>query len=262
MAPSVRAAAVWVSGPRNKARAVRTAQLAAPAPSRSRARSQAAVDPTCWSWSAPAAPRASTPASSLSHWPSRRSSNRRSTRTRSARTTSLSSSRSLAASRSAAAASKARSSGGPTGGAVEYPFESIGATYQPPSQPQPPTQEMWTTFSDARHPTAMERTGAGGCWNSKGPNSTQIGVDGPGPTHRASSRHGARWLRATVPGNCMGPEPPRPQYPVIDRPRTRPTAPGPRTGSRRPRPTGPGHRGRAWHARRGGRADCGRAWVG
>ena len=43
--PSVTAWAVAVRGPRNRARAVRTALLAAAAPRRSRPRSQAAVEP-------------------------------------------------------------------------------------------------------------------------------------------------------------------------------------------------------------------------
>ena len=50
------------------------AAAAAPAPIRSRARSQPAVEPAWMPCSAPAAPRASTAASSPSHWPSRRSS--------------------------------------------------------------------------------------------------------------------------------------------------------------------------------------------
>jgi hypothetical protein len=43
--PAVNAWAVWVSGPRNRARAVRTLLAAAPGPRRKRVRSQAAVDP-------------------------------------------------------------------------------------------------------------------------------------------------------------------------------------------------------------------------
>jgi hypothetical protein len=77
-------------GPPNSARAVRTELAAAPAPSRSRLRSQPAVEVPSWPWSAPAAPRPSTPASSLSHWPSRRSTMRRSSSTRSAHTLSAS----------------------------------------------------------------------------------------------------------------------------------------------------------------------------
>ena len=72
-----------------------------------------AVDPTCWSCSAPAAPRPSTVASSFSQWPSNRSSSCRRTRTRSARTGSVSRSKSWAANPSTAAASTSRSSGGP-----------------------------------------------------------------------------------------------------------------------------------------------------
>jgi hypothetical protein len=59
---------------RYRARAVRTASVAAPAPIRSRWRSQLAVEGTGWPRSAPAAPRPSTAASRRSHWPSRRSS--------------------------------------------------------------------------------------------------------------------------------------------------------------------------------------------
>ena len=51
--PSVRARAVAARGPPNRARAVRTELAAAPAPRRSRACSQAAVEPSCWSCSAP-----------------------------------------------------------------------------------------------------------------------------------------------------------------------------------------------------------------
>jgi len=61
--PPVSAAAVTASGPRNKARAVRTLLAAAPAPSRNRIRSQAAVEGAWVPWSAPAAPRPSTAAS-------------------------------------------------------------------------------------------------------------------------------------------------------------------------------------------------------
>jgi hypothetical protein len=68
--PLVNAAAVCANGPQNRARAVRTELAAAPAPSRRRVRSQAAVDPVAWSWSAPAAPPAIHPHPVLSHWPS------------------------------------------------------------------------------------------------------------------------------------------------------------------------------------------------
>ena len=73
-------------------------QLAAvPALMRSRCRSQPAVEPAWTPCSAPAAPRASTPASSASQWPSRRSTSPRSTMTRSARAPSASPSGSWAA---------------------------------------------------------------------------------------------------------------------------------------------------------------------
>ena len=54
-------------GPRNSERAVRTALAAAPAPMRSRPRSQLAVEGAWTPWSAPAAPRASTAARCWSH---------------------------------------------------------------------------------------------------------------------------------------------------------------------------------------------------
>ena len=56
MSPLVRARAVAASGPRNRARAVRTLPLAVLGPIRSPARSQPAVEAAGWSWSAPAAP--------------------------------------------------------------------------------------------------------------------------------------------------------------------------------------------------------------
>jgi hypothetical protein len=56
MSPSVRAWAVAVRGPRNRARAVRTARLAALAPRRRRARSQLAVEAACAPASAPGRP--------------------------------------------------------------------------------------------------------------------------------------------------------------------------------------------------------------
>ena len=86
IAPSVNAWAVAVRGPRNTARAVRTAAWAAPAPNRSRARNQPAVEEARRPCSAPAAPRASRPASSWSQWPSRQSTSRRNPNTRSAST--------------------------------------------------------------------------------------------------------------------------------------------------------------------------------
>jgi hypothetical protein len=88
--PSVRALAVPVRGPRNRAWAVRTQPLAVLVPMWRRARSQLVVEGAGWPWSAQAAPQASTAASSSSQWPSRRSSSRRSTRIRSARTASAS----------------------------------------------------------------------------------------------------------------------------------------------------------------------------
>jgi hypothetical protein len=110
IAPAVKAWAVPESGPRNTARAVRTARLAAPVPIRSRVRSQC---------------------------PSSRSASRRRTSARSARTPSARASRSRASSRSRAAARTSSSSGEP----IECVFESMGATYQPQRRRQASAQK-------------------------------------------------------------------------------------------------------------------------
>jgi len=71
-------------------RAVRTLLAAVLAPRRNRARSQPAVEPTSWPWSAPAAPPPSTAASCWSQWPSSRSTSPRNPRTCSAKAASVS----------------------------------------------------------------------------------------------------------------------------------------------------------------------------
>src|SRR5215207_1284570 len=134
--PSHSAWAVAVRGPRNNARAVRTALLAALAPSRSRPRSQLAVEAAWMPWSAPAAPRPSTAARRWSHWPSRRSTSRRNPRACSARAASASPSRSWAASPSTTSASGPS----PCGNLSEHLFESMAATYQAPTPKQAPNQ--------------------------------------------------------------------------------------------------------------------------
>jgi Transcriptional regulator PadR-like family len=149
--PAVRASAVAGRGPRNRARAVRTALAAAPAPRRSRARSQPAVEAASWPWSAPAAPPASTVASSWSQWPSRRSSSRRTPSTRSARMASGSPSRSWAANPSTAVLSAASPSGRPVGFLLECVFESMGGTYQAPTRRQAPNPNLWTNSCHRPH---------------------------------------------------------------------------------------------------------------
>ena len=154
-----------------------------PAPRWSRFRSQAAVEPTSWSRSAPAAPRASTPASSLSQWPSRRSTSRRSSRTRSARTLSARPSRSWAATPSTASASAASPSPGrvdPTVG--RKCVRSMVATYQPH-----PNATTKTRSEDNSLPLAPEGLATYG-----------MGVDPPRPPCQASA-----WSPST-PSDCAG----------------------------------------------------------
>ena len=202
MAPSARAWPVWVNGPRNRARAVRTKPAAVLGLMRRRWRSQAAVEPTWTPWSAPAAPRASRTASSPSQWPSRRSASCRNTRTRSARVASLSRSGSWAArpwSSAASALSRSRR-------LVECVFESMAATYQPRTPRQAPLPHLGTTS----------------------------------PTEPGRRRVPAGSRPTPAPGNCMGPEDPNPpcQLPAPD---PTPQAPDPPPPNRprpdRPRPT-------------------------
>jgi hypothetical protein len=162
--------------PRNTARAVRTALVAAPAPRWRRAREPAGGGGAWMPWSAPAAIRGRRRrrvrgASGLPGGPP----SRRSCRTRSARAASASPSRSWAASSSTAAARVASPSGRPAG-SVECVFGSMGATYQP--------------AGNGKHQT--------------------VNVDNirpPAPTSARTVRHGAQRPRPTVPGECMGPEP-------------------------------------------------------
>ena len=138
-------------------------------------------------WSAPAAPRASTPASSSSHWPSRRSSSRRNTSTRSARTPSARPVRSRAARPSIAETRVVRSSSGPAVASGELVFESMTATYQPPPQHKHPPEFVDKLFS--------RRVGRA---QSQPPAETDIGPES----------------QATVPGERMGPNNPRPTAPA------------------------------------------------
>ena len=158
-------------GAGNRARAVRTQLLAALGPRWSRLRSQLAVEGAGTTWSAPAAPRASTPASSASQWPSRRSTNRLSWRTRSARTPSDRLSTSWAANPSNSAASATSPSASPadwpaddrgdglgdgpddglTGCRIECVFGFMGATYQHQTRTQPPNPKLWTAFCHRPH---------------------------------------------------------------------------------------------------------------
>jgi hypothetical protein len=125
-------------GPRNSARAVRRWLVAAPAPSRSRPRSQLAVEATWTPCSAPAAPRPSTAARRWSHWPSRQSTSRRRARTSSARAASGKPSRFSVARSSTAAASAASLLGGLPGGrsrpSGEHLFDSMGAPIKPTTE--------------------------------------------------------------------------------------------------------------------------------
>ncbi len=184
--PSHTAWAVPVKGPRNRARAVRTALVAARSLRWRRLRSHPAVDPNSCPWSAPAAPRASTPARSLSHWPSRRSTSRRSSSTCSAWTVSASPSRSA---RSSTAAVRAASlPGRPTESSVECVFESMGGTYQPHNPKQPPKPNLWTTSP------------RGLCANAESPQRALVRARFvPGTCMGLTPR-------PTVPGDCMGPE--------------------------------------------------------
>ena len=182
-----------VRGPRYRARAVRTMLAAVPAPMRSRRRSQAAVEPAWTPCSAPAAPRASTPASSASHWPSRRSTSPRNTRTRSAQAPSASPSGSWAARPWSSATSAANPAGVPADGWSNGCSSPWRATYQPLTRTQAPPPHLGTSS-----PT---RAGSSDAW-----------PPGPGqPPCQATA------LAPTAPD----PDPPR-QPPARD-----PTAPAP-----------------------------------
>jgi hypothetical protein len=242
--PAHRAWAVPDSGPRNRARAVRTQLWAALAPSRSRPRSQLAVEAAGAPWSAPAAPRASRLASSRSHWPSRRSTSRRNSRVWSARAASGKPSRSSVARSSTTAASAASLPGGLPGGrsrpSGEHLFDSMAATYQAHHRTQAPTRICGQNFR-----VDMTRTipaTVGRLHGSKGSRGHRargeyVGPYDSGPpcqastwgprtqptTHRAKPLNEARITQPTAPGKQMVPnragEPRRrlPRFPALYR---------------------------------------------
>src|ERR687898_1671270 len=126
------------------------------------------------------------------------------------------------------------------------------ATYQPHSPTQPPHAKMWTTSCHRSHQTKQQRGPAGagltvpnmvigtgalswpcGARQVSGARPTEPPCQGPElgpepPDPPGQQRHEAR---ATVPGNCMGPE----------RPRPRPTVPPDATALE---PDQPGHQAR------------------
>ena len=170
-------------------------------------------------WSAPAAPRASTPASSSSHWPSRRSTSRRNTSTRSARTPSARPVRSRAARPSIAETRVVRSSSGPAVASDEQVFESMTATYQPPTPTQAPTRKCGQLFSresDVPNPGHQRRPASGprarppcpaSAWGRTTPDPPPQrparGSQRP-PDHRARQLHGARTTPTPVLGKQLG----------------------------------------------------------
>jgi hypothetical protein len=152
-------------GPGNSARAVRTLRGRRRPPAATAGAARRRWRPLAGPGRPRAALRASTAASSWSHWPSRRSSSRRSPSTCAARTVTDRPSRSWAASSLAAATSDASPSSpsGATGGRwagpwVECVFESMGATYQPHPPTQAPTPRMWTTIWRSGMNTSASRT--------------------------------------------------------------------------------------------------------
>jgi hypothetical protein len=186
------------SGAGEQGPAVRTKLLAAPAPRWRRARSQLAVEGAGVPWSAPAAPQASTAASSLSQQPSRRSSSRRRTSTRWARTPSGRPARFWAARSSTSAASACS----PSGSLSEHLFELMAATSQPHSPTQAPTQKLWTTPFERRGP-GPSRPLARPC----------LGPQDPGPPRPATT-----W--GPIPG-------PAHSEPATSAPRGTPVSPSP-----------------------------------
>jgi len=126
----------------------------------------------------PGGAAASTAASSLSQWPSSRSTSRRRVRTRSANATSFKPSRSWVASSFIAAARVASPPGRRPSCGDECVFESMAATYQPPTQTQLPIP------SCGKHGRRAGYPGTEACWTAD-----------------------ELMVRPTVPGECMGPEP-------------------------------------------------------
>ena len=153
-----------------------------------RARSQAAVEPAWTPWSAPAAPRASTPASSASQWPSRRSMSPRNTMTRSAPAPSGSWSGSWSVSSWSSATSADNPVGVPVGWLVECVFESMAGTYQPSTRTQAPTRKCGKPSRHRLHQRQLKGSIA----------SPELGA--------ALFSAPVRSRATLMPGGCMGPE--------------------------------------------------------
>ena len=216
--PSARAWAVPVNGPRNRARAVRTRLAAVPAPMCSRLRSQAAVEPAWTPWSAPAAPRASTAASQASQWPSTRLASRRSRSTPSARATSVSPSRPWAAIVDLRLQRRQ-----PVRPGDRMCVRVHSGNLSTPTRTQAPTRK-WDNpaVTDPPDPASRDRpwrwTAADTSLRSatlltRASNWSQVAVACPAGSGQppCQATDGARPPATTKPGDCMGPDGPRPR---------------------------------------------------